>query len=126
MNYPNDAPAAAYANPIGHDARALKNGAPTPVRGPSLEERLLHLQRGVERLCKLRSGLEQIADRICLAPEVADNRCGVAPAPSDLTGRFGDTINDVHNQLDALERLAERVYFGLFSNSNLAQAERAR
>lgn len=126
MNYPSDMPAiggGAYPNSLGQDARAQKLG-PTLARGPSLEDRLEYLQRAVERICKIRSALEQIADRIILVPETSGANGAVSPTPADLTGRFGDTINAVHNQLDVIERLSERIYFGLFASSNQPQAGR--
>jgi hypothetical protein len=114
MNYPT------------HSSGALDRVPPAPQgRPPSLEERLDHLQRGVERLCKLRSGLEVIADRISLVPEAPGTPGGIAPTPSDLSGRFGDTVNHLHNNLDTLERLAERIYFGLFSGKEAQPAGRS-
>lgn len=124
MNYPDQAAGQAYTNTGGYNANAKAFAPPSLARGPSLEDRLDYLQHAVERLCKIRAGLEQIADRIVLTPEQANPTGGIAPAPSDLTSRFGETINNTHNQIDALERLAERIYSGLFSSN--AQVQTAR
>jgi hypothetical protein len=83
---------------------------------PSLEQRFDHLQRGVERLCKVRYVLESIADRISLEPSPAPS-AGATPQPSDLSSRFGEAIGCVHDNIDSLERLVTRIENALFDST---------
>ncbi len=80
----------------------------------SLEDRLEYLQRNVDRLSKIRSGLESIVERLSMSP----NNVGASPASppsSDLTGRFGDAITYMANNLDEIERLSNRLNEALYS-----------
>jgi hypothetical protein len=108
--------------PAGQDARqlgALRDRL-IPARPPSLEERYEHLCRGCDRLMKLRARLSVLSDRISIEPEAQEKGCAT-PQPSDLSGKFGDAIQTVHNNLDEIERLANRIDNALFSNVNCAQ-----
>lgn len=90
-------------------------GAVSPVRPPSLEDRLEHLRRQCERLQQVRVNLELIADRIELQPEQGQNGCASPPA-SDLNAKFGETIGWVSVNLDEIENLVRRIDNSLFSD----------
>jgi hypothetical protein len=83
---------------------------------PSLEQRLDHLQRGVERLGKARHVLEIIADRISLDASPPSAGCA-SPQPSDLSSRFGEAIGYVHDSVESIERLLTRIENALFDST---------
>jgi hypothetical protein len=90
-------------------------GAVTPVRPPSLEDRLDHLRRQCDRLSKVRGSIAQIADRIeLLQPEENQSGCASPPA-SDLNAKFGETIGWISANLDEIENLVRRIENSLFS-----------
>jgi hypothetical protein len=97
-------------------AGVVGSAAVITPRQPSLEERLNYLQNAVTRLNSLRNRLETIAD--ATAPEFAQTSQGInsppAPSPSDLSGRFGETIDYVHENLEQIERLVSRLDAALF------------
>jgi hypothetical protein len=83
---------------------------------PSLEQRLDHLQRGVERLSKARHMLEVIADLISLDASPPPAGCA-SPQSSDLSSRFGETISYVHENVDSIDRLLTRIENALFDST---------
>jgi hypothetical protein len=104
---------------------AKLGGLINAARPPSLEQRLDHLQRALERLMKLRSHLGNLAERASVDNRATDGSRPAAPPSTDLSGRFGDTIGFVHANLDELEALAQRLDSALFEPAT-AQVERAR
>lgn len=83
------------------------------VPPPSLEQRLDHLCRGVERACAIRAKLSNIAEGISMS-QTDEAGGSAAPAASDLSGRFGDSIGHLHVNLDLIEQLVYRIEVALF------------
>jgi hypothetical protein len=85
-------------------------------RQPSLEERLNYLMNAVTRLNSVRNRLSTIAE--ATAPEFAQTSQGInsppAPSPSDLSGRFAEAIDYVHENVAVIERLVSRLDAALF------------
>lgn len=112
-----------YGRSLGQDAGQVNRSGIVPLRQPSLEDRLEHLQRGVERLCRVRAQLAILADRVSMVPADAEKSQATPPA-ADLSARFGETIHYVHSNLDELDRIVERLNASLFTDTN--RPERAR
>lgn len=90
-------------------------GRIAPISPPSLEDRLTHLERGCERLLKIRNAVAAISSRIALDGPETGNGSAPRPNPTTLTERYGDAISFVHDSCDDLERTVTRLENLLFS-----------
>jgi hypothetical protein len=97
-----------------------RNTLGPPDRRPSLEDHVAHIQRVTERLSRVRSSLDVLADRIELRPEAAskDSAC---PSPQDLSSRLAFEAEHLHRQCDYIERQVERIFVSLFSTNQAEQ-----
>lgn len=112
---------AKYVNPIFATGAGVLG---SDIRPTSLEERLEHLHRAVERICGLRGSLENLLGRLHSGPPPAD--CGKSsPTPQDLNSKFGESINALHDNLDRLDSITARIGNALFS-AQPAQCEKGR
>lgn len=114
---------AAFAKQVC-DAQQFGAIGQTKLVATSLEQRLDHLHRAVERLGKLRNQLDGISDNLGASPEYG-NQVGATPCPppsTTLNGKFGDALSHVHTNIDAIEAIVTRIQETLFDASRIAQS----